>query len=455
MPVKLKGSRKPIVVVQEEKPKKRRRPKMTARQVAKNFSTPGMFEYGGSTLGGLAGPTGAKVGGMIGRGLSSIMGFGDYTVKTNSLGVSGCSLPQDSVPQFVTNKHATRITHREYVGDIVIPANQQSFNLTQYAINPGNGQLFPWLSSIAKNFQQYKLLGAIVEFKTMTSDYAANGPLGTVVLATNYNSNDAAFINKVQMENSEFAVSSKPSMSVVHPIECDPKEQVADILYVRDSSADTYGVVSDKRLYDWGNFQFATQGLPGVQGNVLGELWISYDIELLKPIVSPSSSVGVTWAQFKYPTTGAFATNQWSNMVDAGLPGSVKTLIDTVGLPSLTASIRLEDAVAVGAASANKFRFLRPGKYLFMTYSRFAVGSSVVLVTPPTLSVGYGGGTPQPYFGTGTTDSYADSTARASWSGAYTVEPAAVGSVLTLLNSASVAASGSESYFRVVVLEEI
>nr|WRQ64836.1 structural protein [Sobelivirales sp.] len=252
----------------------------------------GAFKGAGSALGAKFGPAGMAAGGMLGSGLSAITGYGDYTVSSNSLSTVSTSV--DMVPQFVKNEHSIRVKHREFIRDMLVPSNPQDFNLNDYVINPANKALFPWLNAMARQYSQYKIHGMVFAFKSMSSDYAASGPLGTVFMATNYNALDRPFTSKIELENCEFAVSTKPSMSLVHAIECDPKVSGFDILYVRDPGYDVPGEVSDRRFYDYGRFQVGTQGLPGAAGSTLGELWVSYDIELIKPLPGGSLTSGVT-----------------------------------------------------------------------------------------------------------------------------------------------------------------
>lgn len=241
----------------------------------------GTFKTKGSNVG-------AAIGRALGSGLSAITGYGDYTVRGNSLGTVSTST--DMVPEFVARRegdHSTRIRHREFLFDLKVPDNPLEFsNGFVQNINPGNPTLFPWLSKMSKLYTQYKIHGMVLVYKTMSSNYSASGgPLGTVIMATNYNVNDTAFDSKIQMENTEFAVSTDPSRNIVHAIECDPKSSGLQTLYIRDPSVNDATQVSDSRFFDYGKFQLATTGLPGAVGSVMGEVWCSYDIELIKPVI--------------------------------------------------------------------------------------------------------------------------------------------------------------------------
>jgi hypothetical protein len=228
---------------------------------------------------------------MAGAGLSAISGYGNYNVTANSISRTATSM--DMVPQFTKGEHSVRVRHREFIKDIKVPTNPTDFNLESWLINPANKDLFPWLGQMSRQYQQYRIHGMVLVFKSMSSDYAAAGPLGTVMIATNYNAIDRVFTSKTELENSEFAVSCKPSTNMVHAIECDPKVTGLETLYIRDPAYEN-GETSDRRFYDYGKVQFATQGLPGAAGSTMGELWVTYDIELMKPVVGGVFTPGKT-----------------------------------------------------------------------------------------------------------------------------------------------------------------
>ena len=125
----------------------------------------------------------------------------------------------------------------------------------------------------------------VFEYKSLYSDAVVtlNGSIGSVILATEYNAGAPVFASKQAMENYQFAQSSKPSCSILHPIECANRQNVLSELYIR-SGAVPAG--EDVKTYDFGDFQIASQGIPVQVANsppVLGELWVSYQIALLNP----------------------------------------------------------------------------------------------------------------------------------------------------------------------------
>lgn len=263
----------------------------------------------GSSVGGGPGSVvGSVLGGLLNRALYAITGFGDYKIRQNVL------LDETNGPPRIVNRGKEFVMrHREYIQDMYSAsgaANSVSaFAIQSYPIQPGNVVTFPWLSSISDKFEQYRIEGMIFEYKSMYSDAVVtqNGSLGSIILATEYNAGAPAFPTKQAMENYEFAQSCKPSCSVLHPIECARSQSVLSELYIRSG---TVPVNEDIKTYDFGDFYFASQGIPlGGAGSAvnLGELWVTYQISFLKPkIVTGSSSyVDSGFAYFSGVTNNA------------------------------------------------------------------------------------------------------------------------------------------------------
>lgn len=213
----------------------------------------------------------------VGKFVGNIIGTGDYTVRSNTLATKSV-ISDGNVPQFVSASRGIRITHREYLGDIVASGSAGAFSITKYAINPGLFASFPWLCSIASQFDQWKPNGIVVCVNSLSSSYSGTSSLGTVVVATDYDVLDPPYINKVEMENSEFATSGNTATSLIHPIECKASERAQRVYNTRTASVPTNDNI---RFYDFCNVYVATAGCTASQ--VVGELWISYDITFYKP----------------------------------------------------------------------------------------------------------------------------------------------------------------------------
>lgn len=220
----------------------------------------------------------------------TVQGLGGYSVRTNSL-MSAIDLGQDPPRVANTNRgEATIINHREYLGDLfsglMSNGTSTSFNLMKYSLNPGNQELFPFLSSIARNFQEYEIRGMLVELKSLSSEYSSNIALGSVFMAADYNVYGNDPTTKQQVENMEYASSAKPSKSMIMPIECDPSNNAGTHKNVAIDSAYNGG---DRRLYDWCTIYIGSQGIPAEE-TPLAEIWLTYEIALFKPIIGNNES---------------------------------------------------------------------------------------------------------------------------------------------------------------------
>lgn len=76
----------------------------------------------------------------------SIRGYGDYS------GGGSTFAQGTSPPQVRNSKGGFVIRHREYIQDI---QSSQAFVGVAGYINPGNSALFPWLSQVALNFEEW------------------------------------------------------------------------------------------------------------------------------------------------------------------------------------------------------------------------------------------------------------------------------------------------------------
>lgn len=260
----------------------------------------------GAVAGGMTGGIPGVVGGLgAGTAFNKAMGWGDYNVKANSL-VSGAQIAPE-VPAMHTVTDGMRVVHREYIQDV---SSSIAFTLNSFKVNPGISGTFPWLSTIANNFQQYQVMGMIFYFRSTSADAlnSTNTALGTVIMAADYDSASPNFISKNQMEQASWAVSGKPACDLMAPIECAPRETSVPVLYVRNGGL-TSG--SDIRLYDLCNFQFATVGSQAAA--VIGELWVTYDIIFSKPIVTygaPSSTYSAHYQFNASSSTIPFGTSR-------------------------------------------------------------------------------------------------------------------------------------------------
>jgi len=111
------------------------------------------------------------------------------------------------------------------------------------------------------------------------------------MLQTSYRASDSPPGNKAELLNEFWSGEAVPSEVFVHPIECNPKENPFQIQYVRSGTVPSGDSVL---MYDLGTTNLAVSGCQ-TTGNVLGDLWVTYEIELAKPIVDSNTTATPAW----------------------------------------------------------------------------------------------------------------------------------------------------------------
>lgn len=240
-----------------------------------------------------------SLGGFYNSNPNNISGSGAYTVGTGS----GTLAPD--IPQFDTaNGEYVEVAESEYLGDIAPEEGTPSpfyLDMSQ-SINPCNPTLFPWLSKIAQNYQEYEFTGLVFYLRTLSSDYTTNVSMGSIFGGVSYNVSQEPPANKRQLVNLDWAQSCKPSCSLMIPVECKPRLNVATHLFCAPGG-DYDG--SDPQWYDLGKIFIGTEGLanepgPTAIGNI-AELHVSYKVRFYKKIVRDDANLtGYTGNVWKF-----------------------------------------------------------------------------------------------------------------------------------------------------------
>lgn len=293
---------------------------------------------------------GKWAGGRVGHLVENLLGAGDYRVDGTSGLISG------QVPTMHNESMSIRFSHREYLTDI---SSSTLFNISSWEINPGLASTFPFLSSLADSFEKYRFHGLAFYYKS-TSAVALNSTntaLGTVCMATNYDITDPIFSTKQQMESTWMATSGPPASSQLHGVECAKKMESIQYHYVR--SGDLHEG-ADKAFYDIGRFNIATIGQQATSN--IGELWVTYDVELIFPRLVRGGT-----GQSVMATVVSWDSANWT-------AGSY------LGAPDYGHSIKGKLGVEVVGDSLIFPAHINTGNYLVVFHQRF--DTEGVIVTP-------------------------------------------------------------------------
>lgn len=303
----------------------------TIARGAADFLVPG--------LGGVAGTIGDAIGNFFGLNRRRAMGGSRFSSRSAS-----ATDPGDLV-----------FEHKEYLGPV---SGSTEFENTAYLVNPGLSATFPFLSKIARNWQEYQFDYCEFKFGSRSSDAlnSTNTALGSVVTATNYNCCEADFTSKQQMEVTRGVLSERPSISQVHGLDVTPQRTPLPQLYIRSDAVPSN---QDQHLYDLAKFQIATEGMQAAA--VIGELWVHYRVILRKPRLDETGA-------------GAFYHMSGSSAAAAhplGADGErVDDDVNTLSIPPPTAT---------------SFFLPFTGRY----YVRYALTNATGLSAAPTFGLGF------------------------------------------------------------------
>merc|ERR1712071_131106 len=160
----------------------------------------------------------------------------------------------------------------------------------------------------------------VVGYRSTSTDYNNSG---VVAVAVNYDPAERHFDSMADMLNSKFAVSTKPSNSMLAPIECDPGRSPMDGYYVKHTTSTDMTDASVRQTI-MGKINVATSGLTLDAGATIGQLYVSYDIEFMYPYMHVSSeAVASDFGAFT-GLAGHFDQTALSTSINAYAVGNLK-----------------------------------------------------------------------------------------------------------------------------------
>jgi hypothetical protein len=178
-------------------------------------------------------------------------------------------------PSVVSTATGSRIVHSEKFADFVCSSSTGfSNNLVRYVVNPGKYSTFPWLSTIAQGFEQYrfnKLIFFVVTTQPTTSS-------GVFYYALDYDVQDQAPTSSTLMmtyeDCEETTVWRNGKLEATKAL----LDSFGPCRYIRTGSMP---FMADPKTFDVANFWFSYVG--PLTSTVLCEIWVAYDVSLLYP----------------------------------------------------------------------------------------------------------------------------------------------------------------------------
>lgn len=294
----------------------------TIGSLAGNYLAPG--------IGGAVGkPLGNAVGRLAGLAVRKLTGYGNYSVdhlKSNSL--------LGATPATFGDAHI-RIKNREFCWEV---EGSTGFRNDFEAINPSNAKLFPWLSAISNNFQQYEFHGLVFEFVSLSynSSAAASTSTGSVLMCVNYDAAAPEFTDLVEGMQYPFANLQKPTRNFPFAVECSRADSPYRLLYTSTAPAASPPSNVDPKTLHLGNLNFIVDGMPSGNTGVIGLLFASYDVSFHK--TKANSVVGTTvlcdhFYGINQTNVGSLYFNLATPMPGSSLGGQVSSGYDSYEFP--------------------------------------------------------------------------------------------------------------------------
>ncbi|QMW69054.1 capsid protein [Crucivirus-539] len=165
------------------------------------------------------------------------------------------------------------IKRTEYLKDI---NSTIAYSVQTLAVQAGNPFVFPWLAQLSGNFEQYQLISCTFHFKSnsATALNSTNTALGSLMMGATTDILQSTYQSKNEFLNCRLRSSAAPSRSFSLSIPGSRR-----MYYIRQKALDPTTV--DLREYDMANFFIATEGMQAA--SVIGELWVTYVVRLVKP----------------------------------------------------------------------------------------------------------------------------------------------------------------------------
>jgi hypothetical protein len=190
---------------------------------------------------------------------------------------------------FQTERGGVRIVHAENLGSI---NGSVAFTVQSYVVNPGLQNCFPWLSTIAQNYEQYRFHRVSFRYITRTG----TSTTGSVLGAPDYDVLDPPPTSEQQISSYQDCVEDVTWRNIDFPLDTSAMFPLGPRKYVRGSEP----VFGDLKTYDACQFFLAT--VEETSSTSVGKLWIDYDVEFFVPAsAAPTSGLA--------PTTSALISN--------------------------------------------------------------------------------------------------------------------------------------------------
>lgn len=176
-------------------------------------------------------------------------------------------------PQYKSSKTGVIITHSELISGLFVGTGAPTaYSAIKLVINPGKFSTFPWLATIATNYDKY----IFRKLKFIYMPLVATSVSGRVGLAYDYDSSDAVPGNRADF----FSMTKHSEAAIWAPLALDvPLDNLE-----RFTNTHT---LTDSKLIDVGSVVYMSDASSATASSVVGDILCEYEVELRRP-QSPS-----------------------------------------------------------------------------------------------------------------------------------------------------------------------
>jgi hypothetical protein len=259
---------------------------------------------------------------------------------------------KNSKPKMSLSGDAMIIRHSEMIGSILSGAptsNVTAFRATSFRANPGISTVFPWLSSVAVNYEKYRFR----YLRFMIVPLVATTYSGRIGVGFDYDSTDAVCGNRQEFYALTTHAENMPWEASVIEVKCDKAFKFTGTHTAADNKLIDQGqvIVMSDTISNGGTISAAI---------ALYDLIVDYEVELIEP------------------QQALFATQSFANTVSLVVANHLGTGTDTtlISGPSV-----VEDTIITSATVLTVS--LPAGTYTFLTSANWTAGNASLTITTP------------------------------------------------------------------------
>ncbi len=185
----------------------------------------------------------------------------------NSISVTKTNVK--NAPKVKTTKNGMLVNHSELVSGVFVGSGAPTaYSVTKFSINPGKFATFPWLATVATNYDKYIFRKLRFVYMPLVSTTTA----GRVGLCFDYDSSDSAPVTRADF----FSATRHSEAAIWAPIDLEvPLDR-------KERFTNTH-TASDSKLIDVGSLSYMTDATSATASSSVGDIICEYEVELLRP----------------------------------------------------------------------------------------------------------------------------------------------------------------------------